>query len=207
MGFEFLLQGEYLMTYHGFTNREVYNDLYELHGWSLLLTHVKYNAIIQAIITASRIQFEQFMNFIYFSFEQKEIKEESGSKFTRFKNWLIGKGHLDNLLFLMPVLIACRNHDDLFRTPEVHKGSKLKSDLFALRKPEVDADSILVLSNYMLDIMKNLMPILDYNRAFNIKYIPAQRFDFDYKDWSIAYYNKEEEKLYKYMQFFIECLK
>ena len=98
MCFEFLLQGEYMMTYFGMMNRLVYDDNHHAHGWGLLRSHINYNALTQAVITGSRIQFEQLMNFIYYSFECKELGvDNKGSKISKFRNWLMMKGIMDDL--------------------------------------------------------------------------------------------------------------
>jgi len=162
MCFEFLLQGEYMMTYFGMMNRLVYDDNHHAHGWGLLRSHINYNALTQAVITGSRIQFEQLMNFIYYSFECKELGvDNKGSKISKFRNWLMMKGIMDDLFYLFPIIVACREHDDNFRSPEVHKGSKLKKDLFALNEP-TNTNDIMVLCNYLQGFMESFLPLLDY---------------------------------------------
>ena len=207
MCFEFLLQGEYLSTYYGMMNLYVYNDMFNPNGWLSLRTQLNYNALTQAVITGSRIQFEQLMKFIYFALENKEIEEEKGSKFARFKNWIIEKGCMDDLFYLMPFLVACRKHDDLFRNAEVHKGSKLKSDLFSLRAPDVNVNEIMALNNYLLGFMENFLSVMDNQRPSGMKHNPIPDFELDFIDWTQAYFDRDEAKLKMYMQTFNDNLK
>ena len=207
MCFEFLLQGEYLMTYYGIMNREVYDHSHQVFGWTLLKNHIAYNALTQAVITGSRIQFEQFMNFVYFALENKEIrKDNSGSKFTNFWKWIKRKGHMDDLFYLVPLLIACKKHD-VFRTAEVHDGSKLKLDLFALKEPTVDSNQYMIISNFFLDFFESFLPILDYQRPKNMKYVAIPDFELDFMDWTQSYFDKDEKKLDNYMRYFEKHLK
>jgi len=202
MCFEFLLQGEYLNAYISFSMEET--SLCQGEKWSVD-RHVRHNAILQAVITASRIQFEYFMNFIYFSLEGKELGvDSSGSKYNKFKEWVLSKGCKDDLFWLVPFLVACRDHDDLFRTAEVHKGSKLKNSLFMFDEPKNFYNNDMVrLNSFLRHCLVGIISILNNQRPTNLHWtFNSDDQEFDVDSWGDAYIGKDETKLNEFMELF-----
>lgn len=200
--FEFLLQEEYLNSYVTFSMTE--NQLYQGQKWSVT-RHIHHNAILQAVITASRIQFEYFMNFIYFSLEGKELGvDSSGSKYNKFKEWVLSKGCMDDLFYLVPFLVACREHDDWFRTAEVHKGSKLKKSLFMFEEPKnfYNGD-ITRLNRFLRGCLTGIISILNNQRPTTLQWaFSSKEQEFDVDSWGDAYMEKDETKLNEFMELF-----
>src|SRR5882724_8329676 len=88
-------------------------------------------ALKQALFGSIRICWERLMQAVYFLEEGKEISGKSIK--VLFFNWADTK---DQWRFLVPYRKVVVAHDDAFRTPEFHKGSILRKQVFGAPGPD-----------------------------------------------------------------------
>jgi len=197
MCFEFLLQHSYLESYFAFQNLDYWQET------SSPRAIMRGYALTQAIITGSRIQFEQLMNFLYFTIEGKEFKQGTSKK-AQFEEWAIRGGVEGDLFCLMPIVALARLHDDKFRTAEVHQGSKLKQGVFALTSSIEYTFDYTALVNVLGNSMNRLLPIFNDSRPKIVPdfYVRDLGLIIDFQDWNHAYKEKDVEKLEYYHKVF-----
>ena len=93
----------------------------------------------------------------------------------------------DEKIHLFPLLICAKNHNDVFRTVEVHDRSKLKSCLLTYNEPDRNLDSrVLILYNDLMDQLKSIFLLLDNTRPNSFG--SSNFFDFS---WLEAYCNRD----------------
>lgn len=159
--FDIKLQFYYLMEFDlGLYNSRVIDKGYNFQEPQatphLLLSRL---SIDQSVITKSRILWERMMNLIYFLECGVELESKvSGRKSKKkvFFEFAKGSDKWKHLEELDEVLI---HHDNRFRTPELHKNSTLRAELFGNRKN--DQNEMIVLLNAITPLFwKNLLSIV-----------------------------------------------
>ena len=104
----------------------------------------------QSLIIKVRIYWERIMNFCYLLIEGKELSIKNSKK-KKFKDW----AHEHGFVFLEDALLLVEDYDNAFRTPEVHKFSRIRS---AIVKDE--PFSVFVYAITMLKFGYNIYPNL-----------------------------------------------
>ena len=116
-------------------------------------------SIDQSVIGKIRILWEKMMNLIYYLETGEELESKvSGNKTKRkvFFQFIETSDKWNHLIELKDIL---QYHDDKFRTPEFHKKSTLRADLF--RETKLDVNAILMLLNAITPVFwNNLMAII-----------------------------------------------
>jgi hypothetical protein len=191
MFFDLILQIEYVNSYFGMQNSVLDSARFKDRGWQSPANHTTYNSLTQATIVGSRIEFERLMRFIYFAFRNEEVS--SDSTFSTFKNWLFDLDPLDDLVYLIPFLKICREHDQSYRTAEIHNGSKLKARTLALVEYESDEQNrMLDLHNCVGNLWRSMLPLLNRDRPNSA----AGSGSFDLT-WLSSYNQRDIEALKK----------
>jgi hypothetical protein len=130
--FDIKLQLYYIIEVDlGLYNRLVYDRGYDKeksqHIPHVLLTRF---SLDQTLISKSRILWERIMNFVYY-LENGELLEEKASKRKSkrkvFFNFIKSS---QKWRFLEPYEKVLQHYEDKFRTPEFHKSSVLRAELF-----------------------------------------------------------------------------
>ena len=210
MFFEFSLQSAYVLSYSGFLNNSIIRTSDGNICWNSIKSQINHNACVQANIVGSRIQFELLMDFLYFSLTGKMINDRSKTR--NFMKWIKEKGVTNDLFFFLPYVIACKIHDNKFRTAEVHKGSKLKKSFFRMCDPSehFGLNDILALQNLLWNISTSIVSILNKERPTSFYWCSMSDFGFDvfdFEGWCSAFTTKDEVKLDEFRVFFDEISK
>lgn len=187
--FDIIVQMEYVNSFGGIQNSL---RLPQRAGdtWDSAHHLVVYMGQAQAAIVSSRIVLEKFMVLVYFLETQKSL--DGKSKFKAFSKWLLALPIDSSWFYLIPQLPWLRKHDIRFRTPEVHKGSRLKKHLITLQEiPNEDQNEALDLTNLMSAILRNIIPILNGERPNSIGNLRP----YHNHDWFNHYVNADLEDL------------
>jgi hypothetical protein len=191
MTFDFILQIEYVSRYHGFQNAVLDRQQFDKNGWSSPSLYIAYLSQEQASIVGSRIALERLMDLSYFAANGRELSKGE-SKFNRFREWLFSLSIDSDWFYLIPYLPWLREHDDEFRTAEVHSGSKLKKYLVSLQDIPNDIKSDAVnLLNILSNLWRYLLMIFNDERPNGAGGIrPSQNLD-----WLQSYVQRDYSKL------------
>jgi hypothetical protein len=144
----------------GLYNDTLYNFGYNLKdplksSPLLQLTRLSYD---QSFIVKSRIVWEKIMNFVFYLETGKELDDATPKKKSKKGTFFKFVRETPQWKFLEPYEKIITNHDNKYRTPETHKGSMLKKELF---DPEIDIDELKELLNYALNcIWENIILII-----------------------------------------------
>jgi len=201
MVFDFILQIEYVNTYFGTQNSILDSARFKAKGWGSPANHTSYNALTQAVIVGSRIEFERLMRLIFFAFSGAEI--EGDSTFFAFKKWLFECNELDDRVYLIPFLKICREHDEKYRTAEIHTGSKLKAKTLALLEHDSDEQNkMMELHNCVGNLWRSIIPLLNHERPSSASGVAG--FDLT---WLSKYVGKQQGELADLIQEWKESIR
>ncbi|MCW5853481.1 MAG: hypothetical protein KIT87_25665 [Anaerolineae bacterium] len=159
--FDIKLQLYYIMEVDlGLYNQLVYNLGYDRNN-PFALPHVLLTrlSLDQTLIAKSRILWERIMNFVYFLEQGNELeKKVSGNKSKRKVFFDFVRSN-PRWRFLEPYEGVLGRYDGAYRTPEFHKASVLRAELFGNRS--IDPNELLELVNRsMIVIWNNILSIV-----------------------------------------------
>lgn len=109
----------------------------------------------QNLIVKTRIYWERIMNFCYLLIEGNEL-ESKNSKKKKFKNWVIE----NNFVFLEDILVLIEQYDDAFRTPEVHKFSRIRSAVVKNETFSAMAYALAIMMKFGSNVYPNMITVL-----------------------------------------------
>jgi hypothetical protein len=147
----FLIQEVHIGLYNTIIFKNGKTPDYQKSPYSLL----KHLALDQGTIVKSRILWERIQNFVYYLETGLDLND-SKSKSKKFKKFLTEHPVWS---FLDDYSTAIEKYDEILRTPEIHKKSKLRK-LFIQGEP-VDSEANLVIINIVLNIWQNIFTILE----------------------------------------------
>lgn len=189
MGFDFIVQMEYLSVANGFSNAVLDSKYFKQNGFLSPTVQLSLSAANQTTIVGSRIAFERLMHFIYFGFTKTELS--TSDTFSKFKRWIFSLDTLSNLIYLIPFLPIIRNYDKKFRTAEVHSGSMLKKEVVQLKDNGTDlTNSILDLQNLLTNLFPRVLELFNHQRPSSIFGKPDEDFS-----WINYYLKKDKSEL------------
>ncbi len=113
----------------------------------------------QSLIGKSRVLWERIMNLVYYleMGHDLETRHSKKGKFLRFAEVS------DRWRFLVPYIELVGEFDDLYRTPEYHKSSKLRAALLTGR--EIPANQLVEPVNRAMKIWQNVLSIICGGKA------------------------------------------
>lgn len=189
IAFDFILQTEFSASYGEWQNTLHDSILMKQRGWQSPRIQVAYRALTQAQIISSRIEFERLMRFVYYAFEGEELQGDS--TYSSFKSWVLSKGSMSSLAYLLPYMSVSRLHDKNFRTAEVHTGSKLKSKILALLPWDTDEEQKAIeLRNCIINLWRPIVELLDNRRPSSAVGVPGLELA-----WIGIYVESDPDKL------------
>lgn len=110
----------------------------------------------QSIIIKTRVYWERIMNFCYLLIEGKEL-DSKRSKKKRFKEWAETKG----FVFFEDILLLMEQYDNAFRTPEVHKFSRIRSAIVKDEKFTAIGYAFAIIVKFGTNVYPNILRILE----------------------------------------------
>lgn len=151
--FDIKLQLYYLLEVDlGLYNKLVYDKGYaETHPSEvphILLTRF---SLDQSLISKSRILWERIMNFIYYLETGELLEQKVSTKKSKRKVFFDFVKATPKWRFFEPYEGELQKYEDSFRTPEFHKSSVLRAELFGNRVN--DPNDLLKLVNRVLNVL------------------------------------------------------
>ncbi len=120
--------------------------------------HLLYLSLEQSVLLKSRVVWERFANFIFY-LETGEFLEgkRSGNKTKSkvFREFITANSKWS---FLLEHADAVNSFDQVFRTPEAHKNSTLRTHFIDGTNP--DSDELLAVLNIAMNLWQSIMAIL-----------------------------------------------
>lgn len=115
----------------------------------------------QSIIVKTRIYWERIMNFCYLLIEGKEL-ETKNSKKKKFKRW--AEEH--RFVFLEDILELIEQYDNAYRSPEVHKFSRIRSAVVSGKEFSAQEYATVVMNLFGINVYPNMLLILQGETHF-----------------------------------------
>lgn len=117
-------------------------------------------SVDQNMINKTRIFWERVMNFVYLLANQKELQSKRSKK-AKFKKFVSENKEWD---FLNVVISKIEAFDNAFRTPEVHKFSRLRSMFIEGNNMEVERYCFNLISTFNNETYANIIDLLKGRR-------------------------------------------
>ncbi len=151
--FDIKLQLYYILEVDlGLYNKLVYDRGYaEMHPSEMAHILLTRFSLDQSLISKSRILWERIMNFIYYLETGELLEKKVSNKKSKRKIFFDFVKATSKWRFLEPYERELQNYEDKFRTPEFHKNSILRAELFGNRVN--DPNDLLNLVNRVLNVL------------------------------------------------------
>lgn len=120
----------------------------------------------QSLILKTRICWERIMNFSYILITGKELSSKTSKK-NKFKKWAADNEYV----FFEDMLLLIEQFDNAFRTPEVHKFSKIRSSITSGEEFDASLYAMTIMLKFTSNIYPNILLILrgenNFSRAWS----------------------------------------
>jgi hypothetical protein len=176
--FDIKLQIYYVLEVDlGLYNRLIYDKGYTKRSMSevphILLTRFSFD---QSLISKSRILWERLMNFIYHLETGELLEQKVSNKKSKRKVFFTFVKTTPKWRFLEPYEFELQGYEDKFRTPEFHKSSILRAELFGNRVN--DPNELMKLFNRALIVVwDNVMAIVSGKKPSHFTDLHADQND------------------------------
>ena len=159
--FDIKLQLYYILEVDlGLYNVRVFDRGYDkdepLRHPHILLTRFSYD---QSLIAKSRILWERIMNFVYYLETGASLEDKVSGKKSKQKVFFDYVTANRKWIFLEPYKNEIYKYDKSYRTPEFHKSSILRAELFGNRQSDPD-DLLILVRRAMNVVWENILAIV-----------------------------------------------
>lgn len=128
--------------------------------------HLTRMSLDQGLIGKTRILWERIMNFVYYLEKGQRLENKVSGKKSKRREFFDFIASTNTWKFMEPYGALIQQYDDSFRTPEYHKSSVLRPELFG--GTAIDPNKLLEpLNKAINNLWENTMAIIKGGRAYS----------------------------------------